>query len=134
MILYIREPYLTGAMKDDYWRTERDQKQRNRVAITPAGVVSLSAEGHKVLVEAGAGAGSGFLDEEYAAAGAELVAEAAAVWAAAEMVMKVKEPLSSEYGYFRPGLILFTYLHLAPEPPWLPPLRTKAYSPSAMRL
>lgn len=101
------------------------KNNENRVAITPAGVVSLSAEGHKVLVEAGAGAGSGFLDEEYAAAGAELVAEAAAVWAAAEMVMKVKEPLSSEYGYFRPGLILFTYLHLAPEPALAATLKDK---------
>lgn len=92
------------------------KNNENRVAITPAGVVSLTAEGHKVLVEAGAGVGSGFLDEEYAAAGASLVAQASDVWSAAEMVMKVKEPLVSEYGYFRPGLILFTYLHLAPEP------------------
>lgn len=92
------------------------KNNENRVAITPAGVVSLVADGHKVLVEAGAGTGSGFLNEEYAAAGAELITEASAVWAAAEMVMKVKEPLESEYSYFRPGLILFTYLHLAPEP------------------
>lgn len=101
------------------------KNNENRVAITPAGVVSLTAEGHKVLVEAGAGVGSGFHNEEYAAAGAELVAEAAAVWAAAEMVMKVKEPLASEYGYFRPGLILFTYLHLAPEPALAAALKDK---------
>lgn len=101
------------------------KNNENRVAITPAGVVSLVADGHKVLVEAGAGAGSGFLNEEYATAGAELIAEAAAVWAAAEMVMKVKEPLESEYGYFRPGLILFTYLHLAPEPALAAALKDK---------
>lgn len=101
------------------------KNNENRVAITPAGVVSLVAEGHKVLVEAGAGVGSGFLNEEYAAAGSELIADAAAVWAAAEMVMKVKEPLESEYGYFRPGLILFTYLHLAPEPALASALKDK---------
>ncbi|MEC0167793.1 alanine dehydrogenase [Paenibacillus graminis] len=101
------------------------KNNENRVAITPAGVVSLVADGHKVLVEAGAGTGSGFLNEEYAAAGAELITEASAVWAAAEMVMKVKEPLESEYSYFRPGLILFTYLHLAPEPTLASALKDK---------
>ncbi|AIQ66478.1 alanine dehydrogenase [Paenibacillus graminis] len=101
------------------------KNNENRVAITPAGVVSLVADGHKVLVEAGAGTGSGFLNEEYAAAGAELMTEASAVWAAAEMVMKVKEPLESEYSYFRPGLILFTYLHLAPEPTLASALKDK---------
>ncbi|UQZ34401.1 alanine dehydrogenase [Paenibacillus sp. PK3_47] len=101
------------------------KNNENRVAITPAGVVSLTAEGHKVLVEAGAGLGSGFPDEEYAAAGAELVEEASSVWASAEMVMKVKEPLESEYAYFRPNLILFTYLHLAPEPALAAALKNK---------
>jgi len=92
------------------------KNNENRVAITPAGVVSLIAEGHQVLVEAGAGVGSGFPNEEYIAAGAKLIEDAATVWSSAEMVMKVKEPLESEYSNFRPGLILFTYLHLAPEP------------------
>ncbi|AKG37088.1 alanine dehydrogenase [Paenibacillus durus] len=92
------------------------KNNENRVAITPAGVVSFVKEGHTVLVEKGAGLGSGFLDEEYAKAGAELIDGAAEVWSGAEMVMKVKEPLESEYGYFRAGLVLFTYLHLAPEP------------------
>ncbi|MDR7073944.1 alanine dehydrogenase [Fictibacillus barbaricus] len=91
------------------------KNNENRVAITPSGVVTLTASGHKVLVENNAGVGSGFINEDYAAAGAEIVAEAKDAWAA-EMVMKVKEPLESEYKYFRSDLILFTYLHLAAEP------------------
>ncbi|MGV3489178.1 MAG: alanine dehydrogenase [Tuberibacillus sp.] len=92
------------------------KNNENRVAITPAGVVSMINAGHKVLVEKNAGLGSSFKDEEYAQAGAEIIANASDVWATADMVMKVKEPLESEYQYFRPGLILFTYLHLAAEP------------------
>jgi len=92
------------------------KNNENRVAITPAGVVSMVSAGHKVLVEKGAGVGSGFTDEEYKKAGAEIIESAADVWSGAEMVMKVKEPLESEYGYFRPGLVLFTYLHLAADP------------------
>lgn len=91
------------------------KNNENRVAITPSGVITLTAAGHKVLVEKNAGVGSGFTNEDYAAAGAEIVAEAKDAWAA-EMVMKVKEPLTSEYKYFRSDLILFTYLHLAAEP------------------
>ncbi|KZE63803.1 alanine dehydrogenase [Fictibacillus phosphorivorans] len=91
------------------------KNNENRVAITPSGVITLTAAGHKVLVENNAGVGSGFTNEDYAAAGAEIVAEAKDAWAA-EMVMKVKEPLASEYKYFRSDLILFTYLHLAAEP------------------
>ncbi|MFC7371648.1 alanine dehydrogenase [Fictibacillus iocasae] len=91
------------------------KNNENRVAITPSGVVALTAAGHEVLVETNAGLGSGFTNEDYAAAGAKLIDAAADVWAA-EMVMKVKEPLASEYTYFRQGLILFTYLHLAAEP------------------
>lgn len=101
------------------------KNNENRVAITPAGVVSLIKEGHQVLVEAGAGVGSGFPNEEYASAGAKLIQDAATVWSSAEMVMKVKEPLESEYPYFRPGLILFTYLHLAPEPSLAAALKDK---------
>ena len=86
------------------------------VALTPAGVVSYVQAGHKVIVESGAGIGSAFTDEEYASAGAEIIADAADIWAQADMIMKVKEPLESEYKYFREGLILFTYLHLAAEP------------------
>ncbi|ERN51365.1 alanine dehydrogenase [Alkalihalophilus marmarensis] len=92
------------------------KNNENRVAITPAGVVALTKAGHDILIEQGAGIGSGFEDVDYTAAGATIIPEAKDVWAKAEMVMKVKEPLSSEYGYFRKGLILFTYLHLAAEP------------------
>ncbi|MEK4627636.1 MAG: alanine dehydrogenase [Solibacillus sp.] len=91
------------------------KNNENRVAMTPAGVLSLIANGHEVYIETGAGLGSAFTDEDYLLAGAQIVNTAAEAWNA-EMVMKVKEPISSEYGYFREGLILFTYLHLAPEP------------------
>jgi alanine dehydrogenase len=79
-------------------------------------VLTLVKAGHSVTVERGAGSGSGFTDEEFAAAGATVEELAADVWAGAEMILKVKEPLPSEYGYFRPGLILFTFLHLAANP------------------
>jgi alanine dehydrogenase len=92
------------------------KNNENRVAITPAGVVALVKAGHKIIIENNAGIGSGFTNEDYAAAGAAILDQAADVWAKADMVMKVKEPLSSEYGFFREGLILFTYLHLAAEP------------------
>ncbi|KXG11607.1 Alanine dehydrogenase [Anoxybacillus sp. P3H1B] len=90
------------------------KNNENRVAMTPAGVMTLVQAGHEVYVEAGAGEGSGFLDEEYEKAGATIVKTAQDAWAA-EMVMKVKEPLPQEYQYFRENLILFTYLHLAAE-------------------
>ena len=85
----------------------------NRVAITPSGVTAMKAQGHEVLVEAGAGRGSGIADEAYARAGAIIVADAADVWTKAGLVLKVKEPLPSEYPYLREDLVLFTYLHLA---------------------
>jgi len=87
-----------------------------RVAITPAGVNDLVSRGHQVLVQAGAGTGSSITDDDYAAAGATILDDAAEVWAAAELLLKVKEPVATEYGYFRPDLVLFTYLHLAAEP------------------
>jgi alanine dehydrogenase len=92
------------------------KNNENRVALTPAGVVSFVTAGHSVLIEKDAGIGSGFTNEDYVFAGAEIIKGAAHVWSKADMIMKVKEPLSSEYQYFRPGLILFTYLHLAAEP------------------
>ncbi|AJY74397.1 alanine dehydrogenase [Paenibacillus beijingensis] len=92
------------------------KNNENRVAITPSGVMALVKAGHEVLIEKGAGAGSGFADEDYAAAGARIASDAAEAWSFAEMVMKVKEPLPSEYGFFRENLILFTYLHLAAAP------------------
>jgi len=88
----------------------------NRVGLTPAGAGELVGDGHQVLCEAGAGSGSGFADEAYLRAGARLCETAAEVWGEAEMVVKVKEPLADEYHFLRPGLILFTYLHLAPLP------------------
>ncbi|WP_226659152.1 alanine dehydrogenase [Pseudalkalibacillus hwajinpoensis] len=91
------------------------KNNENRVAITPAGVIALTKAGHHVTVETEAGIGSGFEDVDYREAGATIATDAATVWNQ-EMVMKVKEPLSSEYAYFREGLILFTYLHLAAEP------------------
>lgn len=91
------------------------KNNENRVAMTPAGVLSLIANGHEVYIEKGAGLGSAFTDDNYMAAGAKIVDSAADAWNA-EMVLKVKEPVKSEYIYFREGLILFTYLHLAPEP------------------
>jgi alanine dehydrogenase len=87
-----------------------------RVGITPAGVKSLTESGHTVLVETQAGALSGFPDEEYQRAGAEIVGDAGYCWGKSAMVVKVKEPIESEYAYFREGLVLFTYLHLAPLP------------------
>ena len=87
-----------------------------RVGVTPAGAKALTEAGHFVLVETQAGAQSGFPDDEYQNAGAEIVGDAGHVWSKSEMVVKVKEPIVSEYVYFREGLVLFTYLHLAPMP------------------
>jgi alanine dehydrogenase len=85
-----------------------------RVGVTPAGVKSLTDAGHKVLVEHNAGQLSSFPDDLYQTVGAEIVGEAHNVWANADMVVKVKEPIEKEYPHFREGLVLFTYLHLAP--------------------
>ncbi|CAN5408804.1 alanine dehydrogenase [soil metagenome] len=86
-----------------------------RVAITPAGVGDLSANGHQVTVQTGAGLGSSISDDDYRAAGATIAATAAEVWDGAELLLKVKEPIESEYAHFRDDLVLFTYLHLAAE-------------------
>jgi len=88
-----------------------------RVAITPAGVAELTRHGHEVFVQAGAGEGSLIPDADYVAQGATMVPTAAETWAVGEMVMKVKEPIASEYGYLREDLTLFTYLHLAADKP-----------------
>lgn len=95
---------VTKEIKDDEYR----------VGITPAGVKALTNHGHKVLVEVGAGLGSRISDDEFVAAGASML-PVDDVWAGAEMIIKVKEPLPCEYHYFRPGLLLFTYLHLAAD-------------------
>ena len=88
----------------------------SRVGITPAGVHALVAAGHKVLVEHQAGELSAMPDDDYQAAGAEIVGSAYDVWRLANLVVKVKEPIEREYKHFREGLLLFTYLHLAPVP------------------
>lgn len=89
--------------------------EENRVAITPSGVAALVSHRHRVLIERGAGRGSAISDRDYRAAGAQLTT-AREVWRRADMVLKVKEPLPVELGYLRPGLLLFTYLHLASNP------------------
>lgn len=88
-----------------------------RVALTPAGVHDLVRSGHEVFVQSGAGAGSSMPDAEYAEAGAVLLDDAAQVWSRAELLLKVKEPIASEYDHFRDDLTLFTYLHLAADRP-----------------
>lgn len=101
------------------------KNNENRVALTPAGVVSFVSAGHKVLVENNAGTGSGFTNEDYINTGAEIIDNSAELWEKSDMIMKVKEPLPSEYNYFRKGLILFTYLHLATEPALAQALKEK---------
>ncbi|WNS78520.1 alanine dehydrogenase [Domibacillus sp. DTU_2020_1001157_1_SI_ALB_TIR_016] len=91
------------------------KNNENRVGITPAGVVAFKKSNHEVWVETGAGLGSGFTDQDYMDAGASIVSTAEKAWSA-QMVIKVKEPIAEEYQYFYEGLILYTYLHLAPEP------------------
>jgi len=89
------------------------KNNENRVAITPAGVRAFLQAGHKVLVQKSAGLGSGIKDEEYSRAGAAIVEKAEEVFERADMIMKVKEPLSSEYDFLKQGQILFTYFHFA---------------------
>jgi alanine dehydrogenase len=97
--------------------TIRETKNEEfRVGLTPTGVRALVEAGHQVFVERGAGVGSGFPDAQYEAAGAKVLASAAEVGAEVDLLVKVKEPLESEYPLLRPGLIVFTYLHLAPAP------------------
>jgi alanine dehydrogenase len=89
------------------------KNNENRVAMTPAGVFELVNRGHQVLVETGAGIGSGFSNQDYLSAGAKIADTAKEVWAQAEMIVKVKEPIAAEYPHMRKGQVLFTYLHLA---------------------
>ncbi len=91
--------------------------REHRVGMTPAGVAEIVARGAQVLVEQGGGSGSGYADAEYERAGAAILSDAAEVWGRAEMVVKVKEPIHEEYRFLRPGLVLFTYLHLAADEP-----------------
>ena len=102
---------MLGLVKIGVPREVKDSEYR--VAITPAGVHELARAGHEVAVEAGAGAGSALPDGDFAAAGARVVASADDLWADAELVLKVKEPVPAEYHRMRRGQVLFTYLHLA---------------------
>ncbi|MBN1630920.1 MAG: alanine dehydrogenase [Thermoleophilia bacterium] len=92
------------------------REEEYRVALTPAGTRELAAKGHEVLVQRGAGEGSSFSDEAYVGAGARIVPDAASVFSQADLIVKVKEPLKEEYSRLEPRHILFTYLHLAPDP------------------
>ena len=92
------------------------KNNENRVGLTPAGAADLCNAGHTVLMEQGAGFGSGFSDESYVKVGASIVADKKELFDRSEMIIKVKEPLAAEYDLFHEGQILFTYLHLAPEP------------------
>lgn len=92
------------------------KNNENRVALTPAGAKALTEAGHSVLIEDNAGSGSGIANKEYVSAGSRIINSAAEIFNTADMIIKVKEPQPSEYALFRPGQILFTYLHLAPEP------------------
>jgi len=98
--------------------------QEHRIGMTPAGVRTLVEDGHRVLVQSGAGAGSGLDDTRYRQAGATLVDTPAEIYATADLVVKVKEPLPPEYPLLAPGQLLFTYLHLAPERALAEALRT----------
>jgi alanine dehydrogenase len=89
----------------------------NRVALVPAGAELLAAKGHSVVVERGAGLGSGFTDEQYVAAGATMLQTADEVWGQSEMIMKVKEPIASEWPRMRPGQVIYTYFHFAASEP-----------------
>ena len=91
------------------------KNNENRVAITPAGVYAMVSKGHQVVIQTTAGIGSGISDQEFIQAGAEIMPDAKAVFTAADMIMKVKEPLPPEFPLFKNKQILFTYLHLAPE-------------------
>jgi alanine dehydrogenase len=91
------------------------KSDERRVSLTPAGAAALRAHDHQVIVQAGAGLGSGFADQDYRAADAVIVKDAAEVWRRADMILKVKEPQVPEYSMMRPGVILFTYLHLAAD-------------------
>jgi alanine dehydrogenase len=86
-----------------------------RVAITPAGVAELVRRGHQVMIQAGAGAGSAIADEDFVGAGATIIPDADSVWAQADLLLKVKEPIAQEYHRLRAGQVLFTYLHLAAD-------------------
>src|SRR5688572_7702158 len=87
----------------------------NRIALVPAGAESLIGAGHSVLVETGAGLGSGFRDEDYTSVGAKIAPDAATVWKDSDMIMKVKEPIEKEWKHMKKGQLIFTYFHFAAD-------------------
>ena len=91
------------------------KNNENRVGMTPAGVAELVKRGHTVYVQASAGANSGFPDEEYIAVGAKMLPTISATYAAAEMIVKVKEPIAPEYKLIKKGQVVFTYFHFAAD-------------------
>jgi hypothetical protein len=97
------------------WCAREIKDKEGRVSVQPDGVVELVYAGHQVVVQAGAGSGCGFTDAQFAAAGAKVVGTADEVFAAADLIVKVKEPIPEEYHRFRPGQQLFTFLHLAAD-------------------
>jgi alanine dehydrogenase len=115
--------------------TVRERKDgENRVGVTPEGVHALCLHGHEVLVETGAGLGSGHGDDAYRASGGTIVDDAAAVWAVSDLVIKVKEPVESEFGFLHRGCALFTYLHLAADRPLTERLMTAGVTSLAYEL
>ena len=102
-------------MKYDFGVVKELKEDETRVALTPDVVEMLVAEGYSVILEAGAGALSGFCDNDYTTAGAKIVDDAAEVWASSKVLVKVKEPQKQEFQYFHPDLVIFSYLHLAVE-------------------
>src|SRR5215208_4082688 len=114
------QPFLTHYTRRSRMRIGIPKEVKNheyRVALTPAGVHELTVLGHDVFVERGAGTGSAITDGDYGAAGAKILNDADQVWATAELVLKVKEPIAEEYHRLRPDQTLFTYLHLAASEP-----------------
>ena len=87
----------------------------NRIALVPSGAEALIAAGHEVTIETGGGLGSGFTDDDYKTVGAKIAPDAASVWANAEMIMKVKEPIAREWEHMRKGQLIFTYFHFAAD-------------------
>jgi alanine dehydrogenase len=104
----------------------------NRVGLVPSGAEALVAHGHQVVVETGAGEGSGFKDDDYVAVGATILATADEVWARADMIIKVKEPIKVEWPRMRKGQVMYTYFHFAADEPLTRASRSRAV-PSTTR-
>src|SRR4029079_9298884 len=110
-----RACYILGAIVMIVGVPKEIKQDEYRVAMLPVGVEELTRRGHKALIEAGAGTGSGRPDSDYGQAGAELIEEQAEIFARADMIVKVKEPQKSEIASIRKGQVVFTYFHLAAD-------------------